>query len=256
MTEELDALAAQHDELADLVADLDERAWAAPSRCPGWSVADVVLHLAQTDEMALASLDDRLPEHLDTLAAAWSAGAASSVDDGAGLLVEAERGELGAEQVHRRWLDASAGVRRRLAERGDSERVQWVAGTLSVRTLATTRLAECWIHSGDVADGLGVELAPTDRLRLIARLAWRTLPYAFTRAGEEPPGPVAFELTGPSGDHWRFADDAAARSATTVRGTALDLCRVAGQRASADDTDLVATGPDADAVLALVRTFA
>jgi uncharacterized protein (TIGR03084 family) len=125
-----------------------------------------------------------------------------------------------------------------------------------VRTLATTHLAECWIHSGDVADGLGVELAPTDRLRLIARLAWRTLPYAFTRAGEQPPGRVAFELTGPSGDEWRFADAADEPSPTLVRGTALDLCRVAGQRASAADTDLVATGPDADAVLALVRTFA
>jgi uncharacterized protein (TIGR03084 family) len=256
MTEELDALAAQHHELAGLIADLDERSWSAPSRCPGWSVADVVLHLAQTDEMALASLDDRLPEHLDTLASAWAAGAASSVDDGAGLLVAAERDGLTPDQVRRRWLEASGSVRRRLAERGDGDRVQWVAGTLSVRTLATTRLAECWIHSGDVADGLGVELAPTDRLRLIARLAWRTLPYAFTRAGHDPPGRVAFELTGPSGEEWRFADDDPAPAPTTVRGTALDLCRVAGQRASAGDTDLEASGPDADVVLALVRTFA
>jgi len=256
MTEELDALAAQHEELAGLVADLDERAWATPSRCPGWSVADVVLHLAQTDEMALASLDDRLPAHLDTFASAWAVGAANTIDDGAGLLVDAERDDLTPEQVHRRWLDASAAVRRRLAERGDSDRVQWVAGTLSVRTLATTRLAECWIHSGDVAEGLDVALTPTDRLQLIARLAWRTLPYAFTRAGQDPPGRVAFELTGPSGEEWRIADADPAPSPTTVRGTALDLCRVAGQRASAADTGLEATGPEAEAVLALVRTFA
>ena len=43
---------------------------------------------------------------------------------------------------------------------------------------------------------------------------------------------------------------------TTVRGDALDLCLVAGQRADAADTGLVAEGPDAEGVLALVRTFA
>jgi hypothetical protein len=46
-----------------------------------------------------------------------------------------------------------------------------VPGELSARTLATTRLAETWIHAGDVAGALGVTLPPTDRLRPIARLA-------------------------------------------------------------------------------------
>ena len=66
-----------------------------------------------------------------------------------------------------------------------STRVRWVAGDLSARTLATTRLAETWIHTGDIASAIGIEPVATDRLRLIARLAWRTLPYAFDRV-EEP----------------------------------------------------------------------
>ena len=78
--------------------------------------------------------------------------------------------------------------------------MQWVSGDLSARTLATTRLSECWIHTGDVAEALGVELEPPDRLWHIARLAWRTVPYAFARAGRDAPGPVAFELRGPNGD--------------------------------------------------------
>ena len=57
-------------------------------------------------------------------------------------------------------------------------RVTWVTNQLSVETLAATRLSECWIHTGDVAAALGVRLEPTERLRFIARLAWRTLPYA------------------------------------------------------------------------------
>ena len=65
---------------------------------------------------------------------------------------------------------------------------QGVAGELSARTLASTRLAETWIHTGDIAAGLGVDLVPTDRLWHMARLAWRTLPYAFAQAGRGSAG--------------------------------------------------------------------
>ena len=54
------ALAAQQDELSSIVTSLDEAGWQHASRCEGWSVADVVLHLAQTNEMATASLQGRL----------------------------------------------------------------------------------------------------------------------------------------------------------------------------------------------------
>ena len=125
---------------------------------------------------------------------------------------------------------------------------------MAARTLGTTRLAETWIHTGDVAIGLGVELAPADRLRHIARLAWRTIPYAFTREGLEPPGPVAFELTAPSGAAWTFRPDGDA--ATVIRGPGYDLCRVASRRVDPPTPRLAADGPDGDAVLDLVRTWA
>jgi hypothetical protein len=88
----------------------------------------------------------------------------------------------------------------------------------------------------------------------VARLAWRTVPYAFARAGRELSGPVAFELRAPDGSTWSFAGDEPA--ATTITGDALDLCTVAGQRADAATTSLQGEGPDATAVLELVRTFA
>ena len=57
------------------------------------------------------------------------------------------------------------------------------------------------------------------------------------------------DITSPvDGAAWAFGD---ADAATVVTGPALDLCRVAGQRASAADTALVATGPDGADVLAL-----
>ena len=81
--------------------------------------------------------------------------------------------------------------------------------------VATTRLAESWIHTGDIASAFGIEPAPTNRLRAIARLAWRTLPYAFAQAGLALSGPVALDLVGPDGDRWDFVHDAPA--VTTIR---------------------------------------
>ena len=125
---------------------------------------------------------------------------------------------------------------------------------LNRKRLASTRLAECWIHTGDVADALGVALVPSERLRHIARLAWRTLPYAFRRDGRELHGPVAFELRSPAGERWDFVPDEP--PATVIRGDAFELCQVAARRVDPIETNLQRTGPDADAVLATVRTYA
>jgi uncharacterized protein (TIGR03083 family) len=44
----LDEQQAELDGLLVALVALDDSDWATPTRCPGWSVADVVLHLAQT----------------------------------------------------------------------------------------------------------------------------------------------------------------------------------------------------------------
>jgi len=135
-----------------------------------------------------------------------------------------------------------------------SSRVTWVAGSLSARTLATTRIAETWIHTGDVASALGHTLPDTGRLWFVARLAWRTLPYAFASARRSMTGPVAFQLVSPTGEEWNFVPEGVAL--TTIAGSASDLCNVAARRVEATATSLRGEGPDADSVLALVRTYA
>jgi uncharacterized protein (TIGR03084 family) len=253
MDDILTALAEQHDELDGLLAGLDEAGWARPSRCPGWTISDVVLHLAQTDEMTVASAERRFTDAAAAFGHPAAAPAGATVDDLAGLAVAAERGPSGSE-VYQRWRAASAAQAKALGACEAGTRLPWVAGELAAITLATTRLAEIWIHTGDVAAGLGRDLIPGDRLRPIARLAWRTLPYAFTRAGQTLSGPVALALTAPDGATWDFTPDGPA--ATTVTGPALDFCLLAARRVGPSDTALVATGPDAAAVLDLVRTFA
>ena len=95
---------------------------------------------------------------------------------------------------------------------------------------------------------------PSDRLKLIARLAWRTLPYAFHSSGLTMTGPVAFRLIAPSGERWEFVPDEP--EVTTISGSAVDLCAVAARRIDPAATTLVGEGPDVADVLALVRTYA
>jgi uncharacterized protein (TIGR03084 family) len=260
------ALAAQHAELAGLLQSLAVGDWDRPTRCPGWSVSDVVLHLAQTDEMSIASLEGRTAGFIAERTAGPPGGGPGSVsdggpgggpggtvDDGAALMVARERGAP-FDQVLSRWRAASGTLDEMLEGADPHRRVVWVVGELSIRTLITTRLAEAWIHGGDIAEAVGAEVKADDRLRHIARLAWRTLPYAFAREGRELSGPVAFELVGPSGEQWRFIPENP--PATVVRGEGAELCLVAARRVDPSATGLTAEGPDADAVLSLVRTYA
>jgi uncharacterized protein (TIGR03084 family) len=212
-------------------------------------VADVVVHLTQSDDGAVASVEGRLPDTGLGLAR----GGPANVDDWAEEMVERERGTAPAE-VLGRWRATTAAMRAAFARCDPSARVPWVTGQLSARTLATTRLAEAWIHTGDVQVAFGGQPAASARLRHIARLAWRTLPYAFRQEGRELSGPVAFELRGPGGERWDLVPDEA--PATVVRGDALDLCLVAGRRRTPEETGLTAEGPDGAAVLELVRTYA
>lgn len=104
----------------------------------------------------------------------------------------------------------------------------------------------------DVTDPLAIPYPDTARLRHIAWLGHRTLPYAFTLAGLDG-GPVRCELTAPDGDLWHFGDPAAA---SAITGPAADFCRVGAQRLAAADSALTATGPHGPQALALLRNYA
>jgi uncharacterized protein (TIGR03084 family) len=244
-------LAAEHADLAHLLDRLSDDQWQATTPCDGWNVADVVVHLAQSDELAIASATGELSP--TGAASQGFSNRSRSVDDVVDEMVKRERG-LPAADLKRRWITSSGRLVRILDDMDLSKKVEWVAGTMSARSLATTRLAETWIHGGDIAEAVGIVRAPTDRLRAIARLAWRTLPYAFGSAGRSMEGPVALHLTAPSGVVWDFVPDEPA--VTTITGSASDLCDVAGRRRSAGDTSLTGVGPDVAGVLTLIRTYA
>src|SRR6266536_1326595 len=141
-----DDLVAEQDRLDAILGRLDEREWASPSAARGWTIADVVLHLAQTEEAVAASVagaDLALP----------SAGGAT-LDEVMDRLVRADQAAPAA--VLRRWRAARMAALKALRAADPQRLLAWAAEPLKPATLATTRLAEHWAHGLDIAGPLSI----------------------------------------------------------------------------------------------------
>lgn len=238
-----DDLEAEQDRLQNILDGLDGVRWMAPSGAAGWTVADVVLHLAQTEEAVLASATGASfgvrPE------------AGTALDEIMDRLVQAER--AAPAQIFARWRRARLAALAALRAADPQRPLPWVEAPLKPATLATTRLAEHWAHGLDITGPLGIDFPDTERLRHIAWLAHRSLAYAFALAGGQP-REVFCDLTAPgSTARWRFGP---ARADSAITGPAGAFCRVAAQRLTPGQSGLLTTGPHAAAALAVLRTYA
>ncbi|WP_243711363.1 maleylpyruvate isomerase family mycothiol-dependent enzyme [Actinomadura sp. KC216] len=244
MVDVFDDLAAEYRQFDAMLASLNPEQWARPSGAEGWSVSDVVLHLAQTEEVIV---DPSIGEGTAFL----SPDAEKTVDGVADAMVAAERGAPPAGLLAR-WRKAAHATPEILRAHPPGTRLSWVRTSLSPRTLATTRLAEHWAHAQDIAVPLGVPYPDTARIRHVAWLAHRTLPYAFALDGL-PDVPVYCDLAAPDGTRWTFGDPAAP---TRITGPAADFCRVGARRLAPEETALAAEGPHAADALRVVRNYA
>jgi uncharacterized protein (TIGR03084 family) len=241
-----DDLAAEQERLEGILGGLDEAQWMSASGAAGWTVADVVLHLAQSEESVVVSASG------GDLRAGPGPTAGGTVDERVAFLVSAERGP-GPDVVFGRWQRARRAALDALRGADPDRALAWVAAPVKPATLATTRLAEHWAHGLDITGPFGVEFPDTERLRHVAWLAHRTLPYAMTLTGE-PSAPVRCELTAPDGEAvWEFGP---AEAESGIAGPAGDFCRVAARRLAPASSRLRATGPHGATALRLMRTYA
>ena len=236
-------LAAEQERLEELLSGISDEQWASPSGAPGWSITDVVIHLAQTEELVAATIAGAGHGGI------WERGE-QPLDDAVEQAVRADRAP--AAVVFDRWRTARRTALEALRTADPQQRVPWAATPLRPMVLATTRLAEHWAHGLDIADPLGLPFPDTERLRHIAWLGHRTLPYAFGVDGLEPHDVYA-ELTAPDGGTWAFGTPSAD---SVVRGPAGDFCRVGARRLTPEASSLVATGPHAAAALRVLRNYA
>jgi uncharacterized protein (TIGR03083 family) len=264
MREILSDLVAEQQHLDQFLQTLRDRQWSISTPAEGWTIQDTVSHLAYVESFAAEVLEEgkkRVDREKITDLDTWT--------------------EIGAEQGRGRrhqeiiewWRFGRADVVDALSRMAATDRVPWLYGDMSAQSFANLRLMETWAHGLDIKaaildrvtplpappEGLEEEeewndpLADTTRLRHIASLGQRSLPFAFEQAGEEFPSQgIRVEVMGPLYAAWRFGPE---DTDQVIKGMAGDWCRLVVQRQSADETGLKAVGDYAETALKIARAY-
>ena len=154
-------------------AGLADEAWSNPSRCAGWSVRDVLAHLAAAEEYHRACLDGSVAR----LMAHYAARGAADMD-GFNALGVADRAEMASSELLAEWRAGNAESRRRFRERGDGV-VDTSVGDYPCRWQAFHVASELATHADDVS----VPIAEGERDE---RRQWRVRFSRFALAEIKP----------------------------------------------------------------------
>jgi uncharacterized protein (TIGR03084 family) len=254
MREILSDLVAEQQALDQFLQRINERQWNLPTSAPGWSIKDTVSHLAYTERFSSHVLEKGAPvvEEADI----------DDIDEWTAIGVKEGRG-MRYQQVIEWWRNSRADVVDALSRMEGTDRVPWITGDMSARAFGTVRLMETWAHGLDIKDAMDGLLTfeedeedptvDTSRIRHIAWLAHRMLPYAFEQAGEDyPETGIRLELMGPKYARWVYGPEDAA---DVIKGIAGEWCRIAVHRLDATTSGLKVEGGNAETALTVVRTY-
>lgn len=244
-------LAAEGADLESLVAALSEEQWRLPTPADGWDIATSVGHLAWTDEAALLACAAARGDK-----SGWDALVLKAIEDMDGIVdkAAAEVGAAPSEALLSRWRTSRVSLEHTLRSLPEGLKLPWFGPPMSPVSMATARYMETWAHGLDVYAALGRSYTPTDRIRHVAHLGHRTLRYSFSNNGlPAPESAVRLELASPGREVWAFGPE---DTDQLVTGSAYDFCLLVTQRIHRADTDLEATGADADTWLDIAQCFA
>ncbi|HSR86166.1 MAG TPA: TIGR03084 family metal-binding protein [Streptosporangiaceae bacterium] len=240
-------LAAEGDELDQLVASIEPDRWRTETPSPGWTIAHQIGHLAASDRFTALAVTD--PEAFAVRLSGLS-GDLSEINDA----VAADAAVLAPEDLLIEWRAARAEALAALSSVPVVERVQWIVTPMSPASLASTRLMELVGHGQDIRDALDVTWVPTDRILHVARIGARTRNFAYRIRGiAPPPQDFRIELVAPSGELWTFGPPEAPQR---VSGSAADFCLLVTRRRHRADLDLRALGDDAEQWLDFAQAYA
>ena len=244
----LDALVAEWTTIDDLVTPLTDEQWNAPSGLPGWTVADVVAHIAGTENM----LDGREVEATRDVAAL------AHVNNAIGELNERWLDYYRARTRDELMVDYRAVTAKRAADLVAMSDAEWAADAMtpagpdSYGRFMRIRDYDCWVHEMDLRDalGIGVPTDPAPALFALQEMAV-VLPYIVGKKAAVPKGStVTFDFVGLAPLR---VDVAVADRATVVDGhdgpadvtltlDVIDFARLAGARPKADPSSVRITG--------------
>ena len=105
------------------------------------------------------------------------------------------------------------------AELDPAARVPWFGPAMSVASSLTARIMETWAHGQDIADTVGQQREPTDRLRHVAHIGVGARPFSYAANRRPVPAePVRVELIAPSGATWAWGPPGASDRVTAAAG--------------------------------------
>jgi len=157
-----DLLDAEAARLDAFFAGLDEAGWLRPSRCAGWTVRDVLAHLAGEEMYNQACLAGQVDELFETLEREGVTGGYADFNE----WCVRQRRELPVAEVLREWREKNGDTRRRMRERGRQAMLQTSAGPYPVGLQTFHYASEYATHADDVG-------APVSGEEADGRLAWR-----------------------------------------------------------------------------------
>jgi uncharacterized protein (TIGR03083 family) len=155
---------------------LDEALWERPSRCPGWTIRDVLCHLAGEELYNHACLNG----DLETFGAmVRAAGIAGGYDDFNQWCVRQRRG-LPVSEVLAEWREANGETRHRMTSLGRDAPLTTAAGPYPAGLQAFHYCSEYATHADDV----GAPVAPGERP---GRAMWRVSFGRFALTEQDTP---------------------------------------------------------------------
>ncbi|HYI61977.1 MAG TPA: maleylpyruvate isomerase family mycothiol-dependent enzyme [Acidimicrobiales bacterium] len=217
----------QRRRLGETLGRLDEGQWAAPSRCDGWTVRDVVAHLVGTDQFWVISAASGLGgEPTRFLASFDPVATPPALVDG--------MGDPGPAEVLASYLE---GVEALAATLSGLDEQQWSLpaeappGHVPLHALASHALWDAWIHERDIVLPLGLTpVEAPDEVRACLRYAAALGPAFLATRGSERTGTLLVEGTDPAlrvvvraGATVTVGDEEAPSDAVRLAGPSVEL---------------------------------
>ena len=242
--------ASECDALHELLAPLPDSAWDRPTQFKGWTLNDILAHLAFFDTAASLALRDEAA--LVDLFSKWRAAVAAGTPSL--QFTHAWLGNVRGAALLALWREQSLQVAQEYAQADPKRRIKWAGPDMSVRSSLSARLMETWSHAQAIYDLLGRTRVNGDYLRNVAELGINTYKWTFMNRGLPVPEPQPFvRLAAPSGAVWEWGSNATGES---IEGRASEFCQVVAQTRNVADTALRVQGEIARKWMAIAQCFA
>lgn len=225
----------QRDRLAAILAGLDAGQWAAPSRCEGWSVQDVIAHLVTTNQFWAFSIGAGLQGEPSTFLSTFDPVASPA------QMVEAARSTSAVDTLARfvETNAALADVISTIDAEGWSVLAEAPPGHLAVALVAQHALWDSWVHERDIVVPLDLEpVVEPDEVAASLGYAVALSPSFAACAGSERRGAIVVRATDPdirivveAGPRVVLHDGLAPDDAVVVTGDAVALLEAFSFRA-------------------------